>query len=586
MAKSSRASSVSLISNDSRLALAVMKYIFPLLAILTFASVANGAQVPKGHAGIQTLRVFIFAGQSNMVGSDSRAQDIQRFPPFVGLDKPQKGVLFSYNIGREDKLTSNGWVALQPVEDIVGPELSFARKVALQTKAPIAIIKCAAGGTHLGGDWNPDNPSGFKLYPLALDHVRASLAELDRKKVPYRIEGFMWHQGENDMFEREYKQNYGKNLKNFLASWRRDLKTPKLRFYIGELCTKTVWGMDNRENMYAIRAGQKAVTEADPLADYIPTSHDAVEIGGGAGLHYHYGTLGQLEHGVNYADAYLRTIGKLPSTARPLKPWPYAKGSPVKLFVLAGHRNMEGERAFTQELRFLPGLRQLAVDNNKVAFKYSIGGGFKTSKGWEPLGPTGFYDTFGPELSFGQTLASNLSENVAIAKFTDSGSQMNDWTPEGTSAKERNLYPKFIAFIQQSMKELRAKGHAVELAGIFYHVGENDMSFGSYRADAAKWLQSTVAQSRLDLGLPSLKWFVSQQPPTDDPSVNAIDVTANIAALAAQDRALIHVKAFGLPPQREKLVITTPGIVQLGDVLARCYLEANSAGRRPTSSDL
>ena len=37
---------------------------------------------------------------------------------------------------------------------------------------------------------------------------------------------------------------------------------------------------------------------------------DGVEIGGGTGLHYHYGTLGQLEHGVNYADAYLRTIGK------------------------------------------------------------------------------------------------------------------------------------------------------------------------------------------------------------------------------------------------------------------------------------
>ena len=36
----------------------------------------------------KTLRVFIFAGQSNMVGSDSKVADIQRFPPFVGLEKP------------------------------------------------------------------------------------------------------------------------------------------------------------------------------------------------------------------------------------------------------------------------------------------------------------------------------------------------------------------------------------------------------------------------------------------------------------------------------------------------------------------
>jgi len=39
-----------------------------------------------------------------------------------------------------------------------------------------------------------DDPGGFKLYPLALQLIQSSLAELDRKKVAYRIEGFMWHQ--------------------------------------------------------------------------------------------------------------------------------------------------------------------------------------------------------------------------------------------------------------------------------------------------------------------------------------------------------------------------------------------------------
>jgi hypothetical protein len=406
-----------------------------------------------------------------------------------------------------------------------------------------------------------------------LNLIQSSLAELDKKKVAYRIEGFMWHQGENDMFDAGFKANYGANLKNFVAKWRRDLKTPNLKFYIGELCTKTVWGMDNRPNMYAIRAGQKAVTEADPLTEYIPTSHDAVEIGGGTGLHYHYGTLGQLEHGINYADAYLRTIGRNPDIARPFKVRPYAKGAPVKLFILAGHRNMEGERAFVQDLSSLKGAGGLANDNAKIAYKYSIGGGYKTSNGWEPLGPAGYYGTFGPELSFGKTLQEKFRGNIAIAKFTHSGSQMNDWTPEGTEAKERNLYPQFIAFIQESIKDLQTKGQQVELAGIFYHVGENDMSMGGYRNDAAKWLQATIAKSRQDLALPKLKWFVSQQPPTDDKEVNSIDVTGKFAALAAADPAFIHIKAFDLPRQEEQLVITTPGIVQLGELLARSYLE-------------
>ena len=199
-------------------------------------------------------------------------------------------------------MASDGWADLQPVNNVVGPELSFAREVSRHIEAPVAIIKCAAGGTHLGGDWNPDMPEGFKMYPLALDLVRTSLAELDKRKIAYRLEGFMWHQGENDMFNEDYMANYGKNLENFLASWRRDLKTPELKFYIGELCTKTIWGMDLRPRMHAISKGQRAVTEADPLAEYIPTAHVGVEIGGGVGLHYHYGTLGQLEHGVNYAD--------------------------------------------------------------------------------------------------------------------------------------------------------------------------------------------------------------------------------------------------------------------------------------------
>jgi len=531
--------------------------------------------IPSGIFGAEddpVVRVFIFAGQSNMVGSDSKVRDIKRFPPFVGLESPQPGVRFAYCIGRENKLRSDGWVDLQPVNNVVGPELSFSRVVSQNTDAPIAIIKCAAGGTHLGGDWNPDEPQGFEMYPLALELIQSSLAELDRQKIAYRIEGFMWHQGENDMFNQEYMASYGDNLKRFLRRWRRDLKTPDLKFYIGELCTKTIWGMDLRPRMYAISLGQRAVTKVDPLAEYIPTAHVGVEIGGGVGLHYHYGTLGQLEHGVNYADTYLQSLGKSRRQPRRLKQWPYEKGSRIRLFVLAGHRNMEGERAFVQELKTLDA--DLLQDNKSIAFKYSIGGGYRTSDGWEPLGPAGYYDTFGPELSFGQAMQSGLPRNVAIAKFTHSGSQIIDWTPEGSMARSRHIYPEFIQFLRESVRELQNKGHEVELAGIFYHVGENDMSFVPYRKNAAQRLNAMITQSRRDLSLPSLKWFVSQQPPTDDKRVNAVDVTADIERLARDDSTLVHLKAFDLPAQEKQLVIDTAGIVYLGRLLAKQYLAA------------
>ena len=535
------------------------------ILVFVYSLIAAGLSLGQA-ADDSTVRVFIFAGQSNMVGSDSKVKDIKNFPPYAGLEQPQEGVRFSYSIGRENKTNSDGWVALEPVNNTVGPELSFARRVTQTIDAPVAIIKCAAGGTHLGGDWNPDEPIGFKMYPLALKLVRDSLAELERQGVRYRLEGFMWHQGENDMFNEDYMKNYGPNLKNYLAKWRRDLKSPKLKFYIGELCTKTIWGMDLRPRMYAISRGQRAVTEIDPLAEYVPTSHVGVEIGHPVGLHYHYGTLGQLQHGDNYAAAYLRSLGQAQAPARPLKRWPYKKGSEVNLFILAGHRNMEGERAFVQDAAKL-GQADLLKDNPGIAFKYSLGGGYRKSDGWEPLGQARYYDTFGPELSFAGALQAKRLGNVAIAKFTHSGSQIIDWTPEGSMARSRHIYPEFVKFIQQSIRELEAKGHKVRLAGIVYHLGENDMSFYPYRKEAAGRLQTIIGQSRKDFGQPELKWFVSQQPPTDEKGVNRIDVVADMEKVAAADPHLIYIKAFNLPPQKKRLVLDTAGVIALGRLL-------------------
>ena len=81
-----------------------------ILVFLWFATLnAQSAETdPK------TLRVFIFAGQSNMVGTHSRVKDINRFPPFAGLDQPQPKVLFSYKLGRENMETSQGWIPMQP----------------------------------------------------------------------------------------------------------------------------------------------------------------------------------------------------------------------------------------------------------------------------------------------------------------------------------------------------------------------------------------------------------------------------------------------------------------------------------------
>ena len=151
-------------------------------AVTAAGPVPENLPRPDGKPGDATkpVKVYILAGQSNMVGSDSKVKDIKRFPPFAGLENPQRKVKFSYSIGRENKMTSDGWVDLQPVNNVVGPELSVARRVSGKTAAPIAIIKCAAGGTHLGGDWNPDEPIGFRMYPLALERAEKNNCAVGR----------------------------------------------------------------------------------------------------------------------------------------------------------------------------------------------------------------------------------------------------------------------------------------------------------------------------------------------------------------------------------------------------------------------
>lgn len=545
-----------------------------VLKCALLVSLGLGTVTVFGQAEKEPVRVFVFAGQSNMVGSDSHVEDIKHFPPYRGLEQSQPEVRYSYCIGRENKMRSNGWVDLQPVDGVVGPELSFARDVVSSIDAPIAIIKCAAGGTHLGGDWNPDEPIGFKMYPVLMDLVRRSLEHFDAENIPYQLEGFMWHQGENDMFNETYMAEYGSNLTRFIECVRRDLKTPDLRFYIGELCTKTIWGMDLRPRMYAISLGQKAVVQKDPLAQYVRTSHVGVEIGRPVGLHYHYGTLGQLEHGSNYAEAYLRNQGKWRSSVRSLETWPYPAGSKVKLFVMAGHRNMEGERAFVQELKQSRLWNHLKDDQPHIAYKYNIGGGYRISNNWEPLGPAGYYDTFGPELSFGETLNKHVTTAIAIAKFTHSGAQIIDWTPEGSEARSRHIYPDFIRFVRDSIQELEAKGHEVELSGLFYHLGENDMSFHPYRKQAAARLVSIIHQTRLDLDMPDLRWYVSQQTPIDHERLNNIDVLADVEQALENDANSYHIKLGVLPGMEKELVISTEGIVALGRRLASAYIKS------------
>lgn len=538
------------------------------LVLAAWALVATGSTFAD-----EVTRVFIFAGQSNMVGSDAQADRIDEFPEFKGTGTPQKDVLYSYILGSGDE-ASRGWVPLQPLRSF-GPEVTFARRVKQQVRGPIAIIKSAVGGTTVAFDWNPDAPDkGQKLYPRTLRLIRESLQELDKRGIRYRLEGVMWHQGENDMLDRNLYKQYADGLTKLVTRLREDLKTPALKWFIAEVSEKGIWGMDHRSNLGIFHQQQQRALKADPLLRWVPTSHLAFEVMGSGQPHYHFGTQGQLQLGEAFAAAYLRDIGQSlePVDRRFKTELPIAKTARVRLFVLAGQRNMEGEDSYLATIPDVQGFESLAKDQDQVLYRYSLGGGVKVSSGWEPLGPVDFLGNFGPELSFGAKIRKSLDakDGVAILKFTHSGAQSPDWFPKGSPEAHRDMYPKFIAFIRAAQEDLNRQGFECSLEGIFWHVGENDTYFGPYSQNYAKWMKELIEQVRLDLKEPELKWFISEQH-RDAPWRNMASVNAGLNELARSDPRIAIIKTAHLPHARHHF--GTKGTLLLGEEMANSYLK-------------
>lgn len=127
------------------------------------------------------VKVFLFAGQSNMEGADAHRDRIDPYPDFRGAGAVQSNVLFvSLPRDGEAKAAWGPMVAGEPF----GSEVTFARMVGSQEGGAIAIIKSAIGGTTMAYEWNPEAPeNGQKLYPRTLRLVRESMAEayLDRR---------------------------------------------------------------------------------------------------------------------------------------------------------------------------------------------------------------------------------------------------------------------------------------------------------------------------------------------------------------------------------------------------------------------
>ena len=206
----------------------------------------------------ETVKVFILAGQSNMVGAGIVTADPKR--------NEGKGTLESLARNHPQseyakwRHSSGEWIEREDVwihyldrkgklrpgfgsdEDRIGPELGFGQVVGDYFDEPVLLIKIAWGGKSLAVDFRPPSAGGDGPGPYYQELISRSKEVLNnlgeefpelKGKTPELI-GFGWHQGWNDRVNQAFNDAYAENLSHFIRDIRKEFDAPKLPFVIAE----------------------------------------------------------------------------------------------------------------------------------------------------------------------------------------------------------------------------------------------------------------------------------------------------------------------------------------------------------------
>lgn len=233
----------------------------------------------------QPLKVFILAGQSNMVGH-GKASELP-----AELKARQEMVRITLN--------GKGWAALAPrnEDSPAGLEYSFGQEMSAKLHEPIGIIKQAIGGTSLANDWNPEDPKS--LYANLLAKVAAA-----RQGRPVEIVGMCWMQGERDSKQQEWADAYGENLAKFIRRARKDFASPNMVFIAGRV-----------NPPYPFAKTVRLAQEKCPLPGYAFVDCDKLsKIPPGE---LHYDTKGLVDLGRSFAVAMLHQMQQGRATTAP-----------------------------------------------------------------------------------------------------------------------------------------------------------------------------------------------------------------------------------------------------------------------------
>ncbi|MGJ8725678.1 MAG: sialate O-acetylesterase [Roseibacillus sp.] len=238
-----------------------LKTLAVLLFFLPLSSFAEDSSVTGTVPANGKLKVFVLAGQSNMVGfgqvkgeKGTMEHYVKSKPDDYGhlVDKSGEPVVrddvWIVDLSNKEDLRQ-GWLTTGygAKADHIGPEFGFGFVMGDRFEDPVLLIKSAWGGRSLFNDFlspssadypepKKDGDKGFH-YAQVVAHVGEVTNNLktyfpEHSGEEFELVGFGWHQGWNDRINADAVDAYEKNMVNFVKDMRKDLGDEALPFVI------------------------------------------------------------------------------------------------------------------------------------------------------------------------------------------------------------------------------------------------------------------------------------------------------------------------------------------------------------------
>ena len=206
--------------------------------------------------------------------------------------------------------------------------------------------------------------------------------------------------------------------------------------------------------------------------------------------------------------------------------------SPVKVFILAGQSNMEGQGKIKAEPKSNEGkgsLEYLVKDPATAArFKHLVDKDGKwvvrdnvwiwylDRKGCLTVGYGAKEGLIGPELQFGNIMGDYYENQVLLIKTAWGGKSLAvDFRPPSSGGETGPFYRKILELTKDVLSNLKTyfpdyDGGGYELAGCGWHQGWNDRVNQAFNDEYEKNLADLIRDLRKDLGVKALPFVIAE----------------------------------------------------------------------------